>query len=386
MNTQCLVVKKVRTGNLYRYCYLMLFCFVLSSQFTFAKSDPVLDFAKQQITQKFYTPAISTLNSYIETHPKSAEALYWKGYAFARIDNPLAAEENFLAAIKLNGKYLPAYEELANMFMKKEKYSSALTYYNGALALKDSDVNLLNSRGMCFYYLEKFELAIKDFKEVIKLDPGNYLAYNNRGSAEYNNQDIATASIQDLRLAEKDFNKSLQLKPDFELAYRNRGIVRYYMDSLTTSYKDLLYAIQLEPTDEKAHYYLAKLFFKQKSYNIAMQFYDNAIKMVNYKPEMFLDRGLCKLEMGDYKSARADFYKSMGLSNNTGIAEYHTARSFAAEDNKNDAIYALREAKKVGLFVNTKYFADIAKDKYFAKYAKDKVFNDAIKELKFGKF
>lgn len=383
MKVQCQVVGGFRKGNL---CLcIMFFSLLFSSQLTFAKSDPVLDFAKQQITQKFYTPAISTLNGYLETHPKSVEALYWKGYAFSRLDNGVAAAENFMAALKLDGKYLPAYEELAEMYMKKNNYVFALTYYNGAIALKDSDVNLLNRRGMCYYYLEKFELAIKDFKEVIKLDPNNYLAYNNRGSAEYNNQDIATASIQDLRLAEKDFNKSLQLKPDFELAYRNRGIVRYYMDSLHTAYKDLLYAIQLEPTDEKAHYFLGKLFFKQKSYNIAMQFYDNAIRMVNYKGEMFLDRGLCKMEMGDFKGARADFYKSMGLNGNNALAEYHTARTFAAEDNKNDAIYALKEAKKVGLFINTKYFADIARDKYFIKYAKDKVFNDAIKELKFGK-
>lgn len=44
------------------------------------------------------------------------------------------------------------------------------------------------------------------------------------GSATYNNQNIATASIIDLKKAELEFNKSIELKPDFELALRNREL------------------------------------------------------------------------------------------------------------------------------------------------------------------
>jgi tetratricopeptide (TPR) repeat protein len=352
---------------------------------TFSKTNPVLDFAKQQIAQKFYLPAISTLNTYLETHPKDVEALYLKGYAFYRIENYVAAEENYNVVLKLDPKYLPAYEGLAAMHMKLKHYDIAVPFFNTAIALHDSDVNLYNSRGMCYYYLDKFELAIKDFNAVLKLDPQNYLAYNNKGSAEYNNQNIASASIIDLRSAERDFNMALKLKPDFQLAFRNRGIVRYYLDSLNSASKDLLYAVQLDPKDENAHFYMAKVYFKMNQLPVAMQFYDNAISIAKYKSEFFIDRGICKMEMGNNSGARADFYKAMQLSSDTKVAEYQTARSFAAEGKKADAIYALREAKKAGLFNDTKYFAYINKDKYFMKWAKDKEFIEVIKELKFGK-
>jgi tetratricopeptide (TPR) repeat protein len=368
--------------NLNFFILFTLLCFV---DHAYSKTNPVLDFAKQQIKQKFYLPAISTLNTYLETHPKDVEALYWKGFAYYKVENYIAAEENYTAVIKLDPKYLPAYEDLAAMKMKQKNYAVAVTYFNPAIALDDSDVNLYNSRGMCYYYLDKFELAIKDFNAVLKLDPANYLAYNNKGSAEYNNQNIAQASIIDLKTAEKDFNIALKLKPDFQLAFRNRGIVRYYLDSLAGAAKDLLYAVQLDPKDENAHFYMAKVYFKQNQLPVAMQFYDNAIGLAKYKSEFYIDRGICKMEMGNYSAARADFYKAMQLSSDTRLAEYQTARSFAAEGKKNDAIYALREAKKAGLFNETKYFGYINKDKYFVKWAKDKEFNEVIKELKFGK-
>ena len=328
--------------------HYVFFSFLLFAVITNAsakrKTDPVLDFAKQQIEQKFYKPAISTINSFLETHKNDKEALYWKAYCFYKVENYLAATEIYLQVLKLDPKYFPAHIDMANMYTKQKKFEEALPYYNVAISMHDSDVNLYNSRGMCYYYADKFEPAIKDFKMVLKLDPNNYLAYNNRGSATYNNQNIATASLIDLQAAEKDFNKAIELKSDFELAYRNRGIVRYYMDKLDASYKDLLYASQLDVKDENAHFYLGKVLYKQKNYTIALQFFDNAIRLVNYKAEFFVDRGMCKLEMENYQAARSDFYKAMQLTDDKGYAQYQTARSFGAEASKKDVFLYLRAA------------------------------------------
>lgn len=369
------------------FIYLLFFCFSFYSTDVFAKkqSDPVLDFARQQIDQKFYQPAISTLNTFLETHKNDTSALYWKAYCFYKLKNYQAAFENYTLVLKFNPRCFAAHVDMANMYVLEKKFNEALPFFNAAISMHDSDINLYNSRGMCYYYADKFEMAIKDFKRVLKLDPNNYLAYNNKGSATYNNQNIANASLIDLKTAESDFNKSIELKPDFELALRNRGIVRYYMDKLDESYQDLLRAIQLEPKDENAHYYLGKLLYKQKNYTGALEFFDNAIGMVNYKSEFYIDRGMCKIEMANFKGARSDFYKSMQLTNNNGYAQYQMARCYAAEGSKAETFDALREAKKEGLFVDVKYFTYISKDLYFAGWAKDKDFIALIQELKFGK-
>jgi Flp pilus assembly protein TadD len=46
-----------------------------------------------------------------------------------------------------------------------------------------------NSRGIIYNKLGKYELAIKDFNESIKLQPNNALAYNNRGISYFKKGD-----------------------------------------------------------------------------------------------------------------------------------------------------------------------------------------------------
>lgn len=366
----------------------MLLFFLWNTNFAVAanqnKIDPILEFAKQQVAQKFYQPAISTLNTYLSTHKDDTTALYWKGHCFYKLKNYQAAAENYLLLLKFSPRNFAANVDMANMMVLQKKYNEALPYFNKAISVNDTDINLVNSRGMCYYFAEKFELAIKDFKRVLKLDPNNFLAYNNLGSATYNNQNIADASIIDLKSAEVLFDKALDIKPDFELALRNRGIVRYYLDKLNLSYEDLLRAIQLDPKDENAYYYIGKVFYKQKNYPLALQFFDNAVTISN-NPKFLLDRGICKLDMDDTKSARSDFYKSFQSGDSKGIAAYQLARTYGAEGDKQNAFAYLRDAKKYGLFVDTRYFNTLAKDKYFIGWEKDKEFIELVQELKFGR-
>lgn len=364
------------------FLFLILTFSLLSAS---AGSDPVLDFAKQQIEQKQFKIALSTLNTYISSHADNKDGLYWKGFCYYKLGNYTAAMEYYFIVLKKDKKYIPALIDLANIYTDQKNFEEGLKYYTAAITLNDTDINVRNSRGMCFYYANKFEQAIKDFNYVIKLDSSNYIAYNNKGAAIYRNQNIAKASRVDLNLALTEFNNSLRINPTFEMAIRNRGIVQYYLDSLDKSYKDLLLATQLEPNDEDAHHYLGKVLVAQKNYVIAMQFFDNAIKLVNYDPVIFMDRGNCKIELDDYEGARADFYKVIKLNGDIAVAYYNMARCYAAEGDKNQTFFYLREANRTGLFKDSNYFSYINKDRYFAGWLKDKDFYDLIQWFKFGR-
>ena len=57
--------------------------------------------------------------------------------------------------------------------------------------------------------------AILEFIKANEINPGEALAYNNRGFTYYSNGQYKSAIA--------DYNKALQLDPDFGLAYINRG-------------------------------------------------------------------------------------------------------------------------------------------------------------------
>jgi tetratricopeptide (TPR) repeat protein len=350
-----------------------------------AGEDPVFKYAKQQFEEGYYLAAISTVKGFIASNPNDAEALYLLAKCYTKMDNYVEADNIYAKVLKLKPKFYELYVDMGNTYKHQKRYDLAIEYYTIALNMQDTSTTLLNNRGMCFYYSDNFEQAVRDFNKVIKLDSTNYMAYNNRGSATYNNQNIATASKVDLKRAEKDFTKSIQYKPDFQLPYRNRGIVRYYLDSLQSGYKDLLYAVQLDPADANAHYYIGKILYAQNNFPVALQFFDNAIRLVNNKSDFFLDRGLSKLEMSNFSEAKEDFRMAALINGNNPLIFYHLARLSAAQEKMQDVIYYLRTAHKLGLFIDIRYFQYISKDKYFGCYQKDKVFNELIAELKWGK-
>ncbi|MEN9449267.1 MAG: hypothetical protein RJA25_2557 [Bacteroidota bacterium] len=366
---------------------ITLSLFLLSYSFTHAQKevDPMLEFAKQQVAQEAYYAAISTLDSYLSYNKNDTSALYWKAHCFYKLKNFIAAEDNYRTLLKISPRNFAGNVDMANMYILQKKYKDALPYYNTALSINGIDASIVNSRGMCYYYNEKFELAIKDFKQVIKLDPTNYKAYNNLGSATYNNQNIANASKVDLITAEELFSKAVEIKPDFPLSYRNRGVVRYYLEKNDEAYKDLMKTILLDPKDENAQYYLGKLLYRQKKYPKAIQFYDNAISLASDRPEIYIDRGVCYLDMKNIEEARNDFFKAFQLGQDKGYAAYQLARTYGAESMKNNAFNYLRDAKKYGLFNDINNFSVLASDKYFEEWAKDKDFYELVQELKFGK-
>ncbi|MFN8284554.1 MAG: tetratricopeptide repeat protein [Chitinophagales bacterium] len=368
--------------------FVIVLLFLYGSVNAAAADKPQIQYAKEQIAQKSYKAAISTLNNYLEDYPKDVDALYWRGYAYYKDKQYEIAEIKLNEVLKLNPSYVPALETLAIMSYDKKDYQTAVQYFNSVIHGNDTSKDYYNMRGMCYFYIDNYDQAIKDFNKAIKLDSNFYLAINNRGACRYSNQNIAEASMIDLALAEKDFNKALAIKPDFQLAYRNRGIVKMMMDSLDVAYKDLLKATQMDEKDDKASFYLAKVLFKQKNYPVAIQFYDNAIKIVNYKPEYYIERGICKMTMLDFKAARKDFYQTMMISDEAkGRAYYEVARTYAAEENDAKMFESLEEAAKFKFFVkNYKYFGYMNNDEYFAKYKKDKDFYQLIQRLKFGKY
>ncbi len=371
--------------NFIKFTAFVVFTFKVVG--SFGADKPQIEFAKLQISQKSYKAAISTLNNYITENPKDVDALYWRAFAFYKDKQYEIAEIKFNEVLKINPNYVPALETLGIMCYEKKDYATAVRYFNSIIAGNDTSREYYNMRGMCYFYNDNYDQAVKDFNRAIKIDSNFYLAINNRGACRYSNQNVAAASMIDLALAEKDFNKAIAINPNFELAYRNRGIVKMLMDSLDVAYKDLLKATQMDPKDDKAFFYLAKTLFKQKNYTVAIQFYDNAISLINYNPNYYIDRGICKLTMEDFKGARKDFYQTMMISDEAkGRAYYEVARTYAAEDNDKKMTENLEEAGKFKFFVkNYKYFSYMNTDPYFSKYKKDKDFYQLLQRLKFGK-
>jgi Flp pilus assembly protein TadD len=88
------------------------------------------------------------------------------------------------------------------------------------------------------------EEAITKYTADIETDPQDAVAYFNRGSAHYNNQDLEAAI--------DDYREAIRLAPDFAAAYAQRGYALFGTGSLSAALDDFRQVAKLLPDDPVA--------------------------------------------------------------------------------------------------------------------------------------
>ena len=183
----------------------------------------------------------------------------------------------------------------------EDKYNEAIENINekgkeeGRKIEKESDKkiqeNNLFNLGFQSANIKDYKSAIDYFTEVIKLNPKNSMAYNNRGNAKSDLSNIREKNSEEfnklINEAIEDYNKAIEIDDKNLLAYYNRGNAKMKLQKLEKAINDYDKAIELNP-----------------NYSIA---YNN--------------RGLAKLQLGKIEEAIKDFIKSYELDNNDGIKE-----------------------------------------------------------------
>ncbi len=80
------------------------------------------------------------------------------------------------------------------------RYDQALKDFNDALKLKPKDPALITYRGVVYYAKGQNDLAMKDFNQAIEIDPKFGKAYYQRGMI-YENQQKYSQAAQELKKA-----------------------------------------------------------------------------------------------------------------------------------------------------------------------------------------
>ncbi|WP_062552192.1 tetratricopeptide repeat protein [Peptoniphilus phoceensis] len=245
------------------------------------------------------------------------------------------AEELLIKSLKFTSKEdidekISVYFELCDIFLKKEKFNEAVTYFNKILDLKEmpgayyglaicndfcnGDINysiknyklaisLDENYDRAHYYLAhaydkigKSNLAIDELKKVIDIDEFDFVSYNDLGSIyEVLNKDD---------LAEFYVKKSLDIKSDYGRALYNMGVLS-----------------------------------KKKGKNkLALKYYYEAIGKFE-DPFLFLNMSAIYIENKDYKSAinildrgLEDFPNSVNLHYNKACSFHLLGRDDLAKD------------------------------------------------------
>jgi tetratricopeptide (TPR) repeat protein len=152
----------------------------------------------------------------------------------------------------------------------------------------------------------EYDLAVANYDEAIRLDPGNADTYYHRG--------LVHVSQEQHELAIADYDKAINLKgKDHAEFYHERGNANFSLERYSSAISDYDEVLRIFPSDGNCYYRrgLAKAALKQ--YALAIADYDEVIHMFPRHIELYRWRGFAKYELKQYEAAIADYDEAIRI-------------------------------------------------------------------------
>ncbi|WP_288300456.1 tetratricopeptide repeat protein [uncultured Brachyspira sp.] len=212
----------------------------------------------------------------------------------------------------------------------EDKYNEAIKDINkrgkeeGRKIEEESDKkiqeNELFNFGLQSVNIKDYKSAIYYFTEVIKLNPKNSMAYNNRCNAKSDLSNTKEKNSEEynklINEAIEDYNKAIELNPNYAEAYNNRGNAKNKLQKIGEAIEDYNKAIELNPNYAEAYNNRGNAKNKLQKIGEAIEDYNEAIRLNPNYSTAFYNRGLAKLQLVKIEEAIKDFIKAYELSNN----------------------------------------------------------------------
>lgn len=170
-------------------------------------------------------------------HPASTQAQRYADQQQAQAKAEPTVSEKQLTASEYFERGLKAYEQ--------KRYDDAIRDYNEAIRLSPQYVNGYINRGNASYSKQGYDAAIRDYTEAIRLNPQGAIAYHNRGLTYHNGK-------QDYDAAIRDHTEAIRLNPKYADAYVNRAVAYHLKLDYEAAIRDYDAALRLNPNHQLA--------------------------------------------------------------------------------------------------------------------------------------
>jgi tetratricopeptide (TPR) repeat protein len=332
-----------------------------------------------------YRVALDHFNNAINAKPNNAMAYYYLGYINLYLGKKQESGEYFNKAYKIEPNDAVIAAALANFYTESYDFKKAEKLLEKAIRINPFYPESYNNKGVLLFKRGQYRAALENYNIAIKLDSTFALAYSNRGTVRYYNQDVSSASKTDLRLAINDFNKALQLEPNLEIALKNRGIAYKLMGELDSSMIDYNIFIQQNPKNESGYLERGKLKIQQKDYKSAIEDFMIALELKPDFAEAYYQRANAKSKLKYYEAANEDLIKAMAYNQNIiPRALYKIAANYAMLNDSTKAQKFLNECFAKNYFSSKDNLQQFFKDEDFNNLKNNKefiAFKEKLKKL-----
>jgi tetratricopeptide (TPR) repeat protein len=200
------------------------------------------------------------------------------------------AEGHFRHAIDIHPRYLPAYNNLGQMYLKQLRPAEAIEEFQKALAIKPDYVEAIVHRADAFAMQGKTGEALAEYERALAIDPESAAGHANFGSAL-----LRAGRTEE---AESHLRRALELAPKLAEVHCAVGQLLFSRNRTTDAILEFRSAIRLNPKLIEPRMDLGTALLKQQRYGEAIAEFDAALAI---RPEFYqarFNKGFALVEQG----------------------------------------------------------------------------------------
>jgi tetratricopeptide (TPR) repeat protein len=192
------------------------------SNWVLGESTPAIKFTHNCLIMDFSDQNLLTayLGAFLLLLSVAAFFIIKQIFKTQKIENTLKKLEKKL---KNERGTIPEYYELGSIYLEKKMFTQAISMLKKAIKVEDGDdapemSPVHNALGYAYFGQEQYDLAIRQYKEAIKLEPEYVMAMNNLGHA-YEQKKLMSQALG-------IYEQALAIEPDNETAKRRSDSLR----------------------------------------------------------------------------------------------------------------------------------------------------------------
>jgi len=220
----------------------------------------------------------------------------------------------FLAVLLISNEKAMAQYTPDDYFVRGKKehkqgdLAKAIEFYSYALSLEANCSKCYYNRGLAFMETAKYHKSRSDFDKVLKIDPADTDAYEQRGGLHY--------LLGNYEAAVSDYNFVIQVRPEASM-YINRGMAYLEQSNYNYALRDLETAMRLEKNDPETYRIIGDVYFAKNDLESAIEYYGAALNIDPNNEQTLNNRGNTYHEMGLEALALQDYDRAISVYKNS---------------------------------------------------------------------
>ena len=201
----------------------------------------------------------------------------------------------YTEAILTDTTYVDAYLNNAIAYEAKGFYYDAIEMYNNVLLLDPSDENALFKRANLYLDVDQYYRALDDLDALGSSWKDSSKLYFTKG--------LVNTRLKRYETAISEFNNSLKLDASQPQALVNIGNVFYHKSELDSAELYLYKGLELDSKEANGYNTLSLVAIKREEYEDAIKFLNKALSVDNNNAWYLNNKGYAYLKLGELDSA-----------------------------------------------------------------------------------